>query len=560
MTWLFRPTNLVLLAAALAVAAAALVLWPPAPDRSGPLPVPAGDQEIVWLNHATNVRDWERFATAVRRARLPGLDVEVDESRAFPRETTVVPEIRLGVRGKAGRLLIRWYKLTGDMKTSDWVRALRARRPAPLAIIGGGNSESALELARQLRQGGAGPGGPLFLITQATADNDPTTGLPLTDIYEGRTFRFCFTNKQMARAVTDFIWNRDHLLPAGDPLRRVMTFLWGQDGLPPADENLRPDADPAYLEIWDDDPYSRDLADSFMAALRLEALRATSQDWLWATGLAAGGGVPLDLVAVHRGHFYMSDDRYPLQWHIFHGIGGFNRANHAEEQRADELLAELARHPDQLRPLLVLPATSQPCRRFLRALRRNAPVAARQFVVVTGDSIDFNKVYRDRNLTWPIQDLPVRLVFFCHRDPVDRVAGFREQNPAGGYNPNRGSPTSGTEDLLLYVDVVQTVVRAAYAGPGLPGGADELAGNLRQIPWRGERMLFTARGNRHSGTGEHVVYLRPPPYKNGRVAPQAEIEVWARLHDDSPGPGQKSWVLRRFLTVLYDNSPGEGGG
>ena len=41
-----------------------------------------------------------------------------------------------------------------------------------------------------------------------------------------------------------------------------------------------------------------------------------------------------------------------------------------------------------------------------------------RFLVVNGDAIDFNTVYRDGNLTWPVQDLPFQLVFFCHRNPV----------------------------------------------------------------------------------------------------------------------------------------------
>jgi hypothetical protein len=209
---------------------------------------------------------------------------------------------------------------------------------------------------------------------------------------------------------------------------------------------------------------------------------------------------------------------------------------------------------------LVVPATSQPCRRFLRALRRNAPVAARRFTVVTGDSIEFNKIYRDRNLTWPIQELPLKLVFFCHRNPVDRAAGFREQNDAGpdSLNPNQGSPTTGTEDLLLFMDVVETVVKAAYRGPRLLASAEELADNLHQVRWKNGRDLFNRVGNRHSGTGEHVVYLRPPQMKEGRVAPRAALEVWARTHD-RPGPVPKTWELTRFLTVRYEGSPGEGG-
>jgi hypothetical protein len=547
---LFRPSMLVMLSAGLAGAAAALVLWPRDADQAQPLPVGVGDQEVVWLNHATNIRDWERFVSAFRWAKPDGLEVEVDASKAFPRETTEVPELRVTIAGRPGRLLFRWYKLTGDLRTRDWVRALLKRDPPPLAIIGGSSSSSALALARTLKEQARGANAPLFLITQATADIDPSTPsrVPLLDIYPGRTFRFCFSNHQMAMAVTDFVWNRDNLLPRTSGPAEAAA---------PADDVLRPDADPAYLMIWQDDPYSEDLADGFMTALRNQAVRSTALDALAWTMPMATGGVPIDLAGPRRGSFLMGEGNLPRQWRIFHSIGSFNRPNHPEENRADLLLKEMARHSNQQRPLLVLPATSQPCRRFLRGLRRSAPVTARRFTVVTGDSIEFNKIYRDRTLTWPIQDLPFKLVFFCHRNPVDSTLGFREQDEAGAdYDPNHGATSSGTEDLLLFIDIVETVVKAGYQNGRLLADADALARNLHQVKWRKRRLLFLTDGNRRSGTGEHVVYLRPPVLQNNRIAPRAELEVWKRTADSQAG--QKSWALHRYLAVHYDDNSGEG--
>jgi hypothetical protein len=569
MNRLLRPSLLVFVSAGLALVAGALMLWPRDLDRAQPLPVTKGDCEIVWLNYATNSAAWERFVAAVRRARPGALHLEVDDSKAFPNETTEVPELKVGVRGKQGRLLFRWYKLTGDLKTSDWVAALMQRDPPPLAVIGGSNSESGLELARQLQDKCHGPDRPLYLITQATSDkdtskdtSDPSEPL-LISIYPERTFRFCFTNRQMAVAVTDFVWNRDNLLRASDPLRQVNQFLWGDERLPPADDCLRPDGDPAYMAIWNDDPYSKDLADHFIAALRVQAVRTTALDFAWVSGFAGAGGVPIDMAGVRRGQFRMAQS-LPWQKHIFHSVGGFNRPNQAEEDVADSLLLELAKYreahngQDQLRPLLVLPATSQPCRRFLRALRINAPVVARRFTVVTGDSIEFNKIYRDRNLTWPIQEVPLKLVFFCHRNPVDRDVGFREEDaPDAGSDYDQGSSTTGTEDLLLYIDIVETVVKGCYQGPRLLRNATELAANLHEIRWKNSRTLFGPEGNRHGGTGEHVVYLRPPQLVNGRVAPRAEIEVWSRSPPEE-GTRRKPWALQRFLTVTYNGPSGEG--
>src|SRR5262249_58121664 len=135
---------------------------------------------------------------------------------------------------------IHWYKLTSDLKTQDWVTALLQRQPPPLAIIGGSSSDLAIDLARHLEAEASrqrlGSACPLLLLTTATAhaaEAEPgQTEAPLHTLYPGRTYRFCFTNQQMAEAVTSFIWNRP---------------------------DLRPDTDPFYVTFWQDDPYSTDL-------------------------------------------------------------------------------------------------------------------------------------------------------------------------------------------------------------------------------------------------------------------------------------------------------------
>src|SRR5579884_578370 len=110
MRWLLRPWLLVVVSLALAVGAAALVLWPRAADTGPhPLPVADGEQEIVWLYSATSASSWERFVTAVQTAAArPDLGLAVDRTRAFPPETTAVPELTVSARGGSGRLVFRW--------------------------------------------------------------------------------------------------------------------------------------------------------------------------------------------------------------------------------------------------------------------------------------------------------------------------------------------------------------------------------------------------------------------------------------------------------------------
>src|SRR5579884_4061219 len=134
MRWLLRPWLLVVVSLALAVGAAALVLWPRAVETGPhPLPVADGEQEVVWLYPATAASSWERFVTAVQTAAArPELGLSVDRTRACPVETTAVPELTLSAQGSGGRLVFRWYKLTSDSKAQKWVQALVQRSPPPL--------------------------------------------------------------------------------------------------------------------------------------------------------------------------------------------------------------------------------------------------------------------------------------------------------------------------------------------------------------------------------------------------------------------------------------------
>jgi hypothetical protein len=220
-----------------------------------PKAIKSGDQEIVWLYPATNTANWERFVSAARRFHADRPDLVLDDSNAFPSQTTAVPELAFSSGAGKSRLWFRWYKLTGDAGTREWVQALANRNPPPLAIIGGGTSDRARDLARELNDLPGPPADkPLMIITTATADliyldeKDLVAQTPhdLMEIYPGRSFRFCFTNKQMAKAVADFIWSRD---------------------------DLRPDREPHYLVFWKDDPYSEDFFDHFRALTLQPAYR-----------------------------------------------------------------------------------------------------------------------------------------------------------------------------------------------------------------------------------------------------------------------------------------------
>jgi hypothetical protein len=550
MRWLFRPSSLVVVSAALALSAMALVVWPrQLGNKAAALAVEDGDQEIVWLYAATSPANWERFVRGVRtvveklQKDSPQLGIELNEQDAFPAETTAVPEVVLSANGVQGKLRFRWYKLTSDQKTPDWVKGLLERRPPPLAIIGGSSSDLGLDLARSLKreaeQNSLGDAAPLLLLTTATVDDDSAAGdQPLTDIYPGRTYRFCFTNRQMAEA--------------------VVAFIWGQN-------ELRPDGDPVYLTYWKDDPYSKDLVQRYLDALEFPATIGATRDWARVAGCALLGGMPLDSTLAYDGAFRLA---MPYPSNIPFSVGTFGRPNRWEVLEGGRLIEwKLQNHPKQERPLLVLPAATQPSRRFLRALVRFAPVEARHFVVATGDAIAFNTLYRDRNFAWPIQDLPFKLVCFCHRNPVDSSVGFDLKKAERGAELNNSGPTPartddllGTEDLLLYMDILDALVQASFCkgSAALPANAKDLRGKLSQTRWSkllgrvvsnpASPFLFDDKGNRRSGTGEHVVYLRPS-FRGREVLPAATIQVWA--WDAGHSAHQPPWRLQATIPVHY---------
>jgi hypothetical protein len=548
--WGFRPAALIAISVGL-LALAALVVFPfdRSEGRPQPLPVAVGEQEIAWLYPATNTTSWERLTTAVQQAskRLastyPGLDWELDSgSRGETSLTTAPPTVALTWPGGRGKLVFRWYKLTSQWTTRDWVRALMARNPPPLAIVGGNTSYWARELGGCLEEETrdiAEAIRPLLLLTTATADRVNTAEsvphaprteenrmVDLTGIYPGRTYRFCFSNRQMATAVTRFVWSRP---------------------------DLRPEADPAYLVQWTDDSYSQDLFRGYMRVLPHRAADNVMQQWGWVPWVT--GAVGLGLPPMPLAWWQTSGFRHEgaVQLDIDSSVGSFNSPNPYEAKVVRDLLAQMRSGPVAGSSLLVVTGQAQPSRRLLRDLARSAPDAPRQFVVVMGDALGFNTIYRDRQVTWPIQDLPFRLVFFSHRNPIDVAAGFHLSR---GDGTSGRTSAAGTEDVLLYRDIVEAVALAFQrSGTGCTT-AEEMARGLHavhqvhddlELP-TGERRgvaLFAPDGQRGSGTGEHVIYLRPVR-QGDRVLPSAVIEVWARQ-------GDRSWLrVEPSLTVSYD--------
>ena len=160
------------------------------------------------------------------------------------------------------------------------------------------------------------------------------------------------------------------------------------------------------------------------------------------------------------------------------------------------------------------------------------------------------------------------LVFFCHYNPVEPRAGFRpapegivaQASATDDTAASDPSSSTGTEDVLLNADIVRSLTRA-YLHEDTPcRNAADLGDRLRLVKLDPKgQSLFAANGNRRSGTGEHVVCLRPV-IENGRVLPRARLEVWGwrpSRSSESPGP---TWEPRgEPLLLSYDPPPVEGG-
>jgi hypothetical protein len=140
-------------------------------------------------------------------------------------------------------------------------------------------------------------------------------------------------------------------------------------------------------------------------------------------------------------------------------------------------------------------------------------------------------------MAWPIRDLPFALVFFCHRNPVDRALGFHEQEGPRSKEADAGSPSStGTEDLLLFMDILEGVTQGCFLDDSgkvvaaLPGNGSELKQRLQRARW--------------GKVTNQVAFA-----DDGPTLFEAALTVWSWETDSSTG--KRRWQQEEPLKVQY---------
>ncbi|HZZ80368.1 MAG TPA: hypothetical protein VFE62_17830 [Gemmataceae bacterium] len=528
-------------------------------------PLDGNDQEIAFIEPATSIDEWGRLVTSLQLTEVnwprinPDLPVlKVSLADAFPALSADVPEVVFSFAGNpAQKLRLRWYKITGEHDAASWVRKLRERRRQPLAIVGGGTTGRAIKLAYTLKKAyGDDPEQPAPALIFTTATSEKTTsGKSLIHVYAGRTFRFSFTNERMVEALLQFVerrrvpeedrsWAHNLWVNKNNDSATLAAVVAGMAGSGDYCQAwvamqtfpyLQPYA--MHAVTWQDERYSQDMTDLFEKKLSERSPLAE--------------------------FFHENSIRY--------GVGGFF---HPSPQEQDAVGIFLAR-PTPVTPhsFLLLPTQTVRMRRFLINLRQRSPQDARNLVILNGDAISFHSVYRDRDVTWNILDLPYSLIFFTHRNPIDHSAGFVWTKGENGNGGNSFPPrsTTGTQDVLLYRDIFEALLYAASDKGTILGDPLQVRRRLHATCWyepplgkpdqeaarvcnaevhaiKGEHLpLFDADGDRRSHTGEHIVWVKPN-FTGDRVDLTGKISVWSML----PARVGGGWALLEAHDAVYN--------
>ena len=227
----------------------------------------------------------------------------------------------------------------------------------------------------------------------------------------------------------------------------------------------------------------------------------------------------------------------------------------------------LSWHAPPPRSILVLPATVQRMRRYLGFLCQQAPQLAHNLVVVNGDAISFHNVYRDRDFAWNVLDLPVPVVFFAHRNPVDPDAGLNWRFSWTRDEETKRS-TTGTHDLLLYRDIVEAMIHAAFVDGRLLGDADQVQERLWHTCWLSPppgvepndfRYHRVQNALNHSGGGPRPMHavVRSMPGGNHQARHRRALCLAESQLQGGPAAGAQAVYYQRLALRALGRQPAD---
>lgn len=486
----------------------------------------ANQKEIAWVYPASYSSAWERLVSSGKLLAnhpdsfLSKVKFETG-SQTFPELTASVPFFKISHPDSALTVVVKWYKISSDMKYEDWIGKLLSRNIIPSAIVAGPTTDDAMAIVQAVSKVAAkidvGKAPPLILTTASsntlasdfngTLGPNPAEDIGLMGIYPGKTFRFGFDNRIMSDAMIRLLWSSP---------------------------DLKPDSDPVHIVLWEDDSYARDFVATFWASLNKQTVADGLAAYCWAcssvlarqnTNFAFLLAPPLQMLGKNASSFKMNIP--PIPQIIDSSIGVRYAANRFEKEALKFLLLDIKLKPEQTQPLMVFGSQALQARRFLRELSLTDPRLAQKMVVVTGDTLSLNTVYRDHEVSWPVSELPSRVVFFNHANPVSSDAGFLPIDDWADTG-NLAQATS-TEELIFSSQILEGLLSGLF----LPDNLD-LSSHLKKLTWDGERVtvekgtpLFDAAGNRNAGTGEFIGVLKPLLDPNDRTS--AKLEIWSLL-------------------------------
>lgn len=522
---------------------ALLFWWKPVLFKSKGEELEPNQKEIAWVYPASSSSAWERLVSSGKLLRnhpdsfLAKVRFETG-SQTFPELTASVPFFKISHPDSSLTIIVKWYKISSDMKYEDWMKKLFSRTIIPSAIVAGPTTDDAMAIVQAVSKVSAKLNvvkpPPLILTTASSntlaSEFNGTFGpnlaedIGLMGIYPEKTFRFGFDNRIMSDAIIRLLWSKP---------------------------DLKPDSDPVHIVLWEDDSYARDFVATFWASLNKQTVLDGLAAYCWASSTILAQqnsnfafilAPPLEMLGEKASAFKMNIP--PIPQIIDSSIGVRYAANRFEKEALRFLLLDINLKPGQMRPLMVVGSQALQARRFLRELSLSDAKVAQKMVVVTGDALSLNSVYRDREVAWPVSELPCKVVFFSHANPVSTDAGFRPINDWA--DTGLLAQATSTEELIFSRQILEGLL------PGLFIDNVDLSLHLKKLTWDGERVtvekgtpLFDAVGNRNAGTGEFIGVLKPLLDPNDRTS--AKLEIWSLL---SQGKNQLPLpILRSELSL-----------